>query len=262
MVTAKSQAFCRYGPSPAFLPNVDIFIGDKMVVNGRYAYGGWLWVRPDKVDRSCWIAASLVEPAIDLTVLPIIDYASLLPITNAIAPPENVEAERNGDEVTISWDPIDVTPEGTSVRQFELVPTGEHLALLYWEDGGKEPGVYARMLDLEGKIETGLRKLSSGRKGHYYPTLALMQSGDFWAVWEEEIEGNVSDLVARRLGPDLEPKSNAVRLTAFRPPSGPARRPSHVSRVGSRSRTNSTYSACARPGISTATASGSAKPVR
>lgn len=127
--------------------------------------------------------------------------------------------------------PIDVTPEGTSVRQFELVPTGEHLALLYWEDGGKEPGVYARMLDLEGKIETGLRKLSSGRKGDYYPALALMPGGDFWAVWEEEIEGNVSDLVARRLGPDLEPKSNAVRLTAFRPPSGPARQPRTPSAV-------------------------------
>jgi serine/threonine-protein kinase len=127
--------------------------------------------------------------------------------------------------------PIDVTPEGTSVRQFELVPTGDHLALVYWEDGGKEPGVYARMLDLEGKIETGLRKLSSGRKGDYYPALAIMPSGEFWAVWEEEIEGNVSDLVARRLGPDLEPKANAVRLTAFRPPSGPARQPRTPSAV-------------------------------
>ncbi|HUF38099.1 MAG TPA: hypothetical protein VMN57_06220 [Anaerolineales bacterium] len=112
VATAKSQAFCRYGPSPAFLPNVDIFIGDTMVVNGRYQYGGWLWVRPDKVDRSCWIAASLVDPVIDLASLPIIDYASLLPITDAIAPPENVAAVRNGTTVTITWDPIDVSPSG------------------------------------------------------------------------------------------------------------------------------------------------------
>ena len=34
-----------------------------------------------------------------------------------------------------------------------------------------------------------------------------------------------------------------------------------VSRAGTRSRTNMTYSACSRPGINTATASGSAKPV-
>ena len=45
-------------------------------------------------------------------------------------------------------------------------------------------------------------------------------------------------------------------------PSGPARLPSQVSRAGSRSRTNRMYSACARPGTSTATASGSSKPVR
>lgn len=112
IVTAKSQAFCRYGPSTAFLPNVDIFQGDTMVVNGRYQYGGWLWVRPDKVDRSCWIAASLVDPAIDLSTLLIIDYAALLPITDAIAPPDNVSAVRNGGTVTITWDPIVVSPSG------------------------------------------------------------------------------------------------------------------------------------------------------
>src|SRR5690606_15554150 len=45
-------------------------------------------------------------------------------------------------------------------------------------------------------------------------------------------------------------------------PSWPARRPSHSSRSGLRSRQNSTYSPCSRPGISASTASGSGKPVR
>jgi hypothetical protein len=127
--------------------------------------------------------------------------------------------------------PIDVTPEASSVRQFELVPMGERLALLYWDDGGKDPGVYARLLDGEGKIETGLRKLSSSRKGDYYPALAPAPNGDIWAVWEEEFEGNVSDVVARRLGPDLEPKTNLIRLTAFRPPPGNLRQPRTPSAV-------------------------------
>jgi hypothetical protein len=127
--------------------------------------------------------------------------------------------------------PIDVTPEAQSVRQFEIVPIGEHLALVYWEDGGKDPGVYARLLDLEGKIETGLRKLSSSRKGDYYPSLTPAPNGDVWAIWEEEFEGNVSDVVARRLGSDLEPKANLIRLTAFRAPSGAARQPRTPSAV-------------------------------
>ena len=52
------------------------------------------------------------------------------------------------------------------------------------------------------------------------------------------------------------PKSHAWR------PEGPARRPSQVSRSGSRSRTNRMYWAWGRPGASTATASGSLKAVR
>ena len=45
-------------------------------------------------------------------------------------------------------------------------------------------------------------------------------------------------------------------------PLGPAREPSHSSLSESRSRQNRTYSPLSRPGAKTATASGSAKPVR
>ncbi|MNN26575.1 hypothetical protein D3C81_1400820 [compost metagenome] len=45
-------------------------------------------------------------------------------------------------------------------------------------------------------------------------------------------------------------------------PSWPARRPSQSSRSGLRSRQNSTYSPCSRPGIRAITASGSGKPLR
>jgi serine/threonine protein kinase len=121
--------------------------------------------------------------------------------------------------------PIDVTPEAQNVREFQIVPVGERLALLYWEDSGKEQGVFARLLDAEGKIDTSLRKLSSGRKGDYYPSLATTPNGDFWAVWEEEFENSASDVVARHLGPDLEPKTAAVRLTAFGAPPGSGRQP-------------------------------------
>ena len=112
LVSAKSQAFCRYGPSTAFLPNVDIFQGDTMAVEGRYEYGGWLWVKPDKVDRHCWIAASLVEPAVDNSKVFIVDYLVSMPYTGEIAAPKNVVAVRNGSTVTITWEPINVTPEG------------------------------------------------------------------------------------------------------------------------------------------------------
>ncbi len=121
--------------------------------------------------------------------------------------------------------PITVTPEAQNVRQYQILQVGDRLALIYWDDGGKEPGVYARMLDAEGKIETSLRKLSSTRKGDYYPAIAASPAGDVWAVWEEEFEGGSSDVVARHLGADLEPLADIVRLTALRPPAGAARQP-------------------------------------
>jgi hypothetical protein len=122
--------------------------------------------------------------------------------------------------------PISVTPEAQNVRQHQLVSMGgDRVALIYWEDGGKEPGVYARVLDAEGKIETSLRKLSSSRKGDYYPTLTPAPNGEFWAVWEEEFENNSSDVVLRPLSSDLEPKGDAVRVTALHAPSGNARQP-------------------------------------
>ena len=111
VVTSTSQAFCRYGPSTAFLPNVDIYEGDRMVVDGRYEYGGWLWVKPDKVDRHCWIAASLVTPTINLSEVWVVDYRIIMPFTDDIEAPTNVVAVRNGDKVKISWDPTNVKPE-------------------------------------------------------------------------------------------------------------------------------------------------------
>ncbi|MGC4089109.1 MAG: hypothetical protein QM756_14740 [Polyangiaceae bacterium] len=81
------------------------------------------------------------------------------------------------------------------------------------------------MLDADGKIETSLRKLSSNRKGDYSPVLAAGPNGDFWAVWEEEFDAGVSDVIARHLKSDLEPLGPSTRLTAVRPPPGPARQP-------------------------------------
>lgn len=120
---------------------------------------------------------------------------------------------------------IPVTPEAYNVRQPQLVRAGSRLALVYWDEGGKEPGVYARMLDAAGKIEGPARKLSSQRKGQHFPALTQVSNDEFIAVWEEEFQTGSSDIVARRLGPDLKPKAPLVRLTALQTPSGVNRQP-------------------------------------
>ena len=107
MVTAKSQAYCRFGPSTAFLRMGDIFFGDKMRVDGHY-YGYWLWVQPEKFASHCWIAASVVEPAVTTANLPSIPYGISMWFSDEVPPPANIQAVRNGNQVTITWDRLPV----------------------------------------------------------------------------------------------------------------------------------------------------------
>jgi serine/threonine-protein kinase len=113
--------------------------------------------------------------------------------------------------------PVPVTPESHNVRQPQLLAVKNGLVLVFWDEGGKEPGVYARLLDAEGKIQSPPYKLSASRKSAY-PALAAAPDGELWAVWEEEFDGSGSDIVARRLGPELEPRSETVRLTKLHQP--------------------------------------------
>jgi serine/threonine-protein kinase len=116
--------------------------------------------------------------------------------------------------------PIAVTPEAHNVRQPQLVRAGDKLALFYWDEGGREPGVYLRMLDAAGKIESPTLRLSSQRRGNHHPALTALPDGEFMAVWEEEFHAGSSDIVARRLGADLKPKGPLARLTALHTSTG------------------------------------------
>ncbi len=107
------------------------------------------------------------------------------------------------------------TPEASSALYPELVDADGSVAAIYWDSGGKEPGVYVRMLHPDGRIATPARLLSKQRREKYYPTLTSLPGGGFLALWSEGRTGRgTSDLVARRLSRDLEPLEEAVQLTA------------------------------------------------
>jgi len=59
---------------------------------------------------------------------------------------------------------ISLTPEATSTRQAQLVPAGDKFVLLWWDDGGSEPGVYARMISHDGHIASPAHRISAGKK--------------------------------------------------------------------------------------------------
>ena len=103
------QANCRYGPGQAYLYSHGLYTGDRAEVHGRNYSGSWLWIQPVNLDRHCWVSASVVEVTGDISTLVVVQ--SKLPYSTLYAPPENVDAERDGDWVIVTWDPVWMTDD-------------------------------------------------------------------------------------------------------------------------------------------------------
>ncbi|HWZ91219.1 MAG TPA: serine/threonine-protein kinase [Polyangiaceae bacterium] len=116
---------------------------------------------------------------------------------------------------------IPVTPEVWSARQVQLLPAGDKFVLLYWDDGGNEPGVYARFISHDGHIAGPPHRISAIKKGDLYAALTPGEGGKYWAAWQEEVDKGSTDIVARELDADLQPVGEQLRLTAtVAPPKG------------------------------------------
>ena len=94
----------------AYLWARDLKQGDTGVVWGRAPVGAWLYVKMDRLDIPCWVGPLVVDVTGDVNTLRVQQVN--LPITNALyAAPKNVQAERDGDKVTVSWDAVWMTQD-------------------------------------------------------------------------------------------------------------------------------------------------------
>jgi len=109
VVTVNKQAHCRYGPSIAFLHAGDLYPGDKGTVRGRFEYSSWLYIKPDKLNYSCWVAPSVVDVVGDLSTIRYTEPDLQSVGYNQYGPPRYVQAARDGDQVTISWEQVNMT---------------------------------------------------------------------------------------------------------------------------------------------------------
>lgn len=109
VVVNVAAAHCRYGPSKAYLHAADLYEGDHGVVQGRFRYSDWLYVKWDKINYRCWVSPYVVDITGDIST---IGYAEIglerIPST-LYDPPQNVRASREGDRVTITWDQVNMT---------------------------------------------------------------------------------------------------------------------------------------------------------
>ncbi len=112
-------------------------------------------------------------------------------------------------------EPRSITPEATNVRHVQLTTVGSRVALLYWDEGGPDPGVFVRWLGSDGRIAGPARRLSTSKQHEFSPTMTTATGGGYWVAWTEPTEGDMVDLFVRRLTPELEPAAPPVRLTAL-----------------------------------------------
>lgn len=108
-VTVLMQANCRYGPGTAYLYSHGLFEGDHAEVNGRNPSGSWVWIQPENLDRHCWVAASVVDIEGDIRTVAVVQ--SRLPYSTFYGPPGNVQASREGDIVSVTWDAVWMTED-------------------------------------------------------------------------------------------------------------------------------------------------------
>lgn len=106
------RANCRYGPGEPYLYKYGLVAGSNLEVIGRNEAGTWLLVRAIGGDNPCWVKASLMEVrgevfAVEPTYTP-------LPQSPYYAPPSGVSATREGELVTLFWNPVTLRPGDAS----------------------------------------------------------------------------------------------------------------------------------------------------
>lgn len=132
-VTVNKQAHCRYGPSVAYLHAADLYPGDVGTVRGRYIYSNWLYIKFDKLNYFCWTAPSVVDVVGDVSTVAYkeLDLQSIG--SNMYGPPNNVTAVREGNQVMISWDKVEMTFDDDRGYLLELFVCQDS-NLLWWTD--------------------------------------------------------------------------------------------------------------------------------
>jgi hypothetical protein len=98
------QSNCRYGPGAAYLYKYGLYEDNHLEVIGRNETGSWVVVQAIGGTNPCWIKASLMDIQGDVTSLAPMRLP--LPQSPYYGPLTGVNAQRNGDEVIISWNTL------------------------------------------------------------------------------------------------------------------------------------------------------------
>ena len=117
--TVLEQANCRYGPGAAYLYKYGLYPGNNIEIIGRNEPGTWIVIRAIGGTNPCWVKASLLD--IHGEVMSVAPAELPLPMSPYYGPLTGIFAERNGNDVTISWNPMELRAGDDSLQYPYLV---------------------------------------------------------------------------------------------------------------------------------------------
>ena len=120
------MASCRFGPGGGYLLRTTLFKDDTVEVTGYMALNQnwWFLHTLKRPDFNCWVSQELVTLGGDFLskIYPIDDPHLVLPYTTQpYSALKGVGARRNGNVVTVFWDPFDYLPGDNSGQNKYLV---------------------------------------------------------------------------------------------------------------------------------------------
>jgi hypothetical protein len=101
------QAVCHYGPGAPYLYKYGVYKDSNLEILRRIEYGNYVEVQAIGGDNRCWVRVDYFELKGEFLDLEPVSAADVpLPITPYYASPGGVNASRQGNEVTISWNSL------------------------------------------------------------------------------------------------------------------------------------------------------------
>jgi len=106
-----------WGPAKTYLYGWDLKAGDTGTVYGRAPVGTWLYVHMDRVNKWCWISPWVVDLVGDPNTVIEENIEAHMPWAfepyepHLYDPPARVSAERQGDQVIITWSSVWMTQD-------------------------------------------------------------------------------------------------------------------------------------------------------
>jgi serine/threonine protein kinase len=111
--------------------------------------------------------------------------------------------------------PRDLTPESDYAMRPQLLGVDDRVVLLFWDKGGREPGVHVRWLEADGRIGGMSTVVGAAKPGLFWPSMDRAPDGTFWIVWVQSPDKEGDDVYLRHLDADLKPMGPEIRATDY-----------------------------------------------